>query len=131
MGFSTGCFTFFIARHPPPLGFREHFAVNSALVILDYFEIKHYFFFQFRTYSSRVEIMEPLLATTQAPYPAALEPVPIVGGQALNDRAQRDRTRDRRGRLCRKRLKVLDIPHKVAFRGWTDVPEPWTFKQCK
>ena len=44
-GFSTGCFTFFIARHPPPLGFREHSAVNSALVILDYFEIKHYFFF--------------------------------------------------------------------------------------
>ena len=44
-GFSKGCFIFFIARHPPRLEFREHSAVQSALVILDYLEIKHYFFF--------------------------------------------------------------------------------------
>ena len=43
-GFPMGCLTFFIACHPPLLGFREHSAVHSALVILDYFEIKHYFF---------------------------------------------------------------------------------------
>ena len=75
--------------------------------------------------------MEPLPATTQDPHRAAPEPVPIAGAQVLNDRGQRDRTRDRRGKPCRKRLKVLDNPHKVAFRGWTDVPEPWTFKECK
>ena len=75
--------------------------------------------------------MEPHLATTQAPHPTAPELVPIAGGQALNDRGQQDRTRDRRGKPCRKRLKVLDNPHKLAFRGWTDVLEPWTFEQCK
>ena len=75
--------------------------------------------------------MEPLPATTQDLHPAAPELVPIAGTQMLNDRSQRDRTRDRRRKLCRKRLKVLDNPHKVAFRGWTDVPEPWTFEQCK
>ena len=36
--------------------------------------------------------MEPLPATTQAPHPAPPEPVIIAGGQALNDRGQRDRT---------------------------------------
>ena len=43
-GFSKGCFIFFIARHPPRLEFREHSAVKSALVILNYLEIKHCFF---------------------------------------------------------------------------------------
>ena len=45
VGFSKGCFIFFIARHPPRLEFREHSAVKSALVILNYLEIKHCFFF--------------------------------------------------------------------------------------
>ena len=75
--------------------------------------------------------MEARPETTQDMHPAPAEPVPIAGGQALNDRGQRDRTRDQRGKPCRKRLKVLDNPHKLAFRGWTDVPEPWTFEQCK
>ena len=75
--------------------------------------------------------MEPLPASTQDPHLAAPEPVPIAAVQVLNDRGQRDRTKDRRGKPCRKRLKVLDNPYKVAFRGWTDVPEPWTFEQCK
>ena len=44
-GFFKGCFTFFIARHPPRLEFREYSAIHSALVNLDYIEIKHYFFF--------------------------------------------------------------------------------------
>ena len=75
--------------------------------------------------------MEPLPATTQDPHLAAPEPVPIAGAQMLNDRGQRDRTRDQRDKPCRKRLKVLDNPNKLAFRGWIDVPEPWTFEQCK
>ena len=44
-GFSKGCFIFFIVRHPPRLEFREHSAVKSALIILNYLEIKHCFFF--------------------------------------------------------------------------------------
>ena len=75
--------------------------------------------------------MEPLPATTQALHPAPGESVPIAGGQALNDRGQRDRTRDRHGKPCRKHLKVLDNPQKLAFKGWIDVPEPWTFEHCK
>ena len=75
--------------------------------------------------------MEPLPATTQDPHPLAPELVPIAGAQVLIDRGQRDRTWDRRRKPCRKRLKVLDNPNKLAFRGWTDVPEPWTFEQCK
>ena len=75
--------------------------------------------------------MEARLATSQDMHPTPVKPVPIAGGQALNDRGQRDRTRDRSGKPCRKRLKVLDNPHKLAFRGWTDVPEPWMYKQCK
>ena len=75
--------------------------------------------------------MEPFPATTQDPHPAAPEPVPIARAQVLNDRGQRDKTRDRRNIPCRKPLKVLDNPHKVVFRGWTDVPEPRMFEQCK
>ena len=75
--------------------------------------------------------MEPLPATTQDPHLAALELVPIAAAQVLNNHGQRDRMRDRCGKPCRKHLKVLDNLHKVAFRGWTDVPEPWTFEQCK
>ena len=75
--------------------------------------------------------MEPLPATTQDPHLVAPEPVPIAGAQVLIDRGQQDRTRDRRGKPCKKRVKVLDNPNKLAFRGRTDVPEPWTFEQCK
>ena len=75
--------------------------------------------------------MEPLPASIEDPHPPAPEPIPIAAAPALHDHGQRDRMRDRRGKRCRKRLKVLDNPHKVAFRGWTNVPEPWTFEQCK
>ena len=75
--------------------------------------------------------MKPLPATTQDPHLATPEPVPIAGVQVLNDCSQRDRTRDQRGKPWRERLKVLDNPHKVAFKGWTNVLEPWTFEQCK
>ena len=61
--------------------------------------------------------MEACPATTQDVHPAPTELVPIAGGQALNDRGQRDRTRDRRDKPCRKHLKVLDNPQKLAFRG--------------
>ena len=75
--------------------------------------------------------MELLPATTQAPHRAPGESVPIAGGQVLNDHGQRNRSRDQRGKPCRKRLKVLDNPQKLAFRGWTDVPVPCTFEHCK
>ena len=75
--------------------------------------------------------MEPLPATTQDPHPTAPEPIPIAGAQVLNDRDQRDKTRDRRDKPCRKRLKVLDNLDKLAFREWTEVLEPWMFEQCK
>ena len=75
--------------------------------------------------------MEPLPESTEDPHPPAPEPVLIAAAAALHDHGQRDRMRDRRGKPCKKRLKVLDNPHKVAFRRWTDVPEPWTFEQCK
>ena len=75
--------------------------------------------------------MEARPATSQDMHLAPAEPVPIAGGQALNNRGQRDRTRDQRGKPCRKRLKVLDNLHKMAFRGWADVLEPWLFEQCK
>jgi hypothetical protein len=41
-----------------------------------------------------------------------------------------DRTRERKGPIQRKRLYVLRNPEKLAFRGWKDVPEPWTFADC-
>ena len=129
-GFSTRCLTFFITRHPLLLGFKEHSIVHSTLVILDYFEIKH-FFFQFRTCSSRVQVMEARPATTQDMHPAPGESIPIARDQVPNDRGQRDRTRDRRGKPCRKRLKVLDNLEKLAFRGWKNVLELWTFEHCK
>ena len=61
--------------------------------------------------------MEVCPAISQDMHPAPAEPVPIAGGQALNNRGQRDKTRDHCGKPCRKRLKVLDNPHKLAFRG--------------
>ena len=75
--------------------------------------------------------MEACPATSQDMHPVPAEPVPIAGGQAPNDRGQWDRTRDQRGKPCRKRLKVLDNPHKLAFRGWANVTKPWTFEQRK
>ena len=75
--------------------------------------------------------MEARLATTQDVHPAPGKSIPIVGDQAPNNRGQRDRTRDRRDKPCRKHLKVLDNPQKLAFKGWTEVPEPWTFEYCK
>ena len=75
--------------------------------------------------------MEARPATTQDMHLAPAVPVPIAGGQALNNCGQRDRRRDRRSKPCRKRLKILDNPYKLAFRGWTDVLELWTFEQCK
>jgi hypothetical protein len=41
-----------------------------------------------------------------------------------------DKHRERRGAFQRKRLHVLRFPEKLAFRGWKDVPEPWTFADC-
>ena len=75
--------------------------------------------------------MEAPLVTNQDMHSAPGESIRTVGGQAPNDCGQRDRTRDQRGKPCRKRLKVLDNPEKLAFRGWTDVPELWTFEHCK
>ena len=75
--------------------------------------------------------MEPLLASTEDSHPTAPEPVSIAAAPVLHDHGQRDKMRDRHGKPCKKHLKVLDNPHKMAFRGWTDVPEPWTFEQCK
>jgi hypothetical protein len=41
-----------------------------------------------------------------------------------------DKHRKRRGAFQRKRLHVLQNPKMLAFRGWKDVPEPWTFADC-
>ena len=75
--------------------------------------------------------MEAHSATTNDIHPAPGELIPIPRDQAPNNRAQRDKTRERHGKPCRKRLKVLDNPEKLAFRGWIDVPEPWMFKHFK
>ena len=75
--------------------------------------------------------MEARPATTQDIHPPPGESVPTAGDQTPNDCGQRDRTRDRRGKPCRKPLKVLDNLEKLAFRGWTDILEQWTFKHCK
>ena len=75
--------------------------------------------------------MEARPATTQDMHPTPGESVPIAGGQALNDHGQWDRTRDQCSKPCRKRLKVLDNPQKLVFKGWIDVLEPWTFEHCK
>ena len=75
--------------------------------------------------------MEARSATNEAPHPIPGESIPTAGDQVPNDRGQRDRTRDQCGKPCRKRMKVLDNPQKLAFRGWTNVLEPWTFEHCK
>jgi hypothetical protein len=41
-----------------------------------------------------------------------------------------DKTMERRGTIQRKRLHVLRNSEKLAFRGWKDVSEPWTFVGC-
>ena len=38
--------------------------------------------------------------------------------------------KQRRGTIQQKRLYVLQSPEKLAFRGWKDVPKPWTFANC-
>ena len=54
--------------------------------------------------------MEAHLATIGDIHLAPGEPIPTPGDQEPNDRAQLDRTRERPGKPCRKRLKVLDNP---------------------
>jgi hypothetical protein len=44
---------------------------------------------------------------------------------------ERDKTRVKRGNVQRKRLHVLRNPLKLAFKGWEEVPEPWTYADCK
>ena len=75
--------------------------------------------------------MEACPARIEDFHPAPGESIPRVGDQAPNNRGEWDRTRDRHGKPSRKHLKVLDNPQKVAFRGWTNVLEPWTFEHCK
>jgi hypothetical protein len=41
-----------------------------------------------------------------------------------------DKHRERWGAFQRKRLHVLRNPEKLVFRGWKDVPEPWTLANC-
>jgi hypothetical protein len=41
-----------------------------------------------------------------------------------------DKNRERRDVIQWKRLHVLQNPEKLAFMGWKDVPEPWTFAGC-
>jgi hypothetical protein len=58
-----------------------------------------------------------------------------IGGPMLTDaqrrKIERDKTRVRRGNVQQKRLHVLNNPSKLAFRGWEEVPEPWTYADCE
>ena len=58
-----------------------------------------------------------------------------AGGRTLTDaqrrKIEKDKTRVRRGNVQRKRLHVLNNPSKLAFRGWEEVPEPWTYADCE
>jgi hypothetical protein len=57
------------------------------------------------------------------------------GGPMLIDaqrrKIEKDKTGVRRENVQRKRLHVLNNPSKLAFRGWEDVPEPWTYADCE
>ena len=75
--------------------------------------------------------MEALLATNKEAPPRVRCHVPLPTNQAPNNHAQRGRGKERRGQSCRKRMKVLNNPEKLAFRRWKDIPEPWTYKHCK
>lgn len=46
-------------------------------------------------------------------------------------KAEKDRNRKRRGTMHRKRLHVLTSENHIAFRGWDEVPEPWTIQTCE
>jgi hypothetical protein len=58
-----------------------------------------------------------------------------AGGSTLTDaqhrKIEKDKTRVRRGNVQRKRLHVLHNPSKLAFRGWEEVLEPWTYADCE
>lgn len=46
-------------------------------------------------------------------------------------KAENDKERLRQGKHQRSRLHVKNNPTKLAFRGWEDVPDPWTFDHAK
>ena len=75
--------------------------------------------------------MEARPATNEEAPPAARHPIPPPTNQVPNNCAERNRVRERRGQHCRKWMKVLNNGEKLAFRGWKDVPEPWTYEMCK
>jgi hypothetical protein len=58
-----------------------------------------------------------------------------VGGPTLTDaqrlEIEKDKTRVQRGNVQRKRLHVLNNPSMLAFRGWEEVPKPWTYADCE
>jgi hypothetical protein len=58
-----------------------------------------------------------------------------TGGPTLTDaqrrEIERDKTRVRRGNVQQKRLYVLNNPLKLVFRGWEEVPKPWTYADCE
>jgi hypothetical protein len=41
-----------------------------------------------------------------------------------------DKNKERKGAIQQKRLHVLQNLKKLAFKGWKDVPKPWTFSNC-
>lgn len=49
---------------------------------------------------------------------------------ATMTKEERDKTRLRTGNKQRKRLHVLRNPEKLAFRGWEEVLQPWSFEDC-
>jgi hypothetical protein len=53
----------------------------------------------------------------------------ITKGQ--QHKIERDKTKARRENVQRKRLHVLRNPSKLAFRGWEEVLEPWTYADCE
>jgi hypothetical protein len=58
-----------------------------------------------------------------------------AGGPTLTDvqrrKIEKDKIRMRRGNIQQKRLHVLNNPSKLAFKGWKEVPKPWTYADCE
>ena len=75
--------------------------------------------------------MEAGPATNEEAPPTARHPIPPPRTQAPQNLAKGDRGRKRHGQLCKKRMKVLNNAEKLSFRGWKDIPEPWTYNKCK
>ena len=75
--------------------------------------------------------MEACLATNEEAPLTARRLIPSPTNQAPNDRCRKRQRKRTAQSILQEADEGLNNAKKLAFRGWKDVSELWTYKKCK